>query len=241
MLQRQADVNFLRILVLPIGIALLLAACSASEGSTEPVASELVTIESAKAQVSLAPSPAVTPAVEPVLTQPEPTVTAPLLTPTAVTTKEPTTNSNQQPATPDVEPPTAGSDEVVLVWSMIGGCAEPDIPPCPEWTILANGTVQLRPASDAGDFSIDADGTVDTDVIAEWTSVASTIDIPALFASLPVGPCSAAVDGIDAQFVAPWLDVAASECGYEFVATEPFFATMFALVAAAEEAAPYSP
>lgn len=128
-------------------------------------------------------------------------------------------------------------DELVFVWTEIGGCGvvRPD---CPRYEVQADGTVRTYRE---GSTEVAASGTIDALTIEAWIEVSRGTDVAALLRRLGPNEEATPYDGVDYRLDAPLAGLTLSSAEKAFDVDEPFFAAALAVVRAAEEAAPLPP
>jgi len=139
-------------------------------------------------------------------------------------------------STPAISEPAPDGDQVVLVWTETGGCAQAG-PNCATYQVTTDGTVTTLRSSVAG-LEEAASGTIPAATVIEWIEIVSGTDLGELEARLGPGEMTAAFDGVDFVLEAPGVGYTISSVEFEFAANEPFFQAARAVVQAAAEAAP---
>jgi len=223
-------------------LALFASAC----GSDDPVsAGGSVGEPEATPPPTTAPVSTPSPSATVVPAEPEPTATSvpavepePTATEAPVVEPEPTSTTAPPPtAVPAVSPEFPGPTTLVVTWFETGGCAM--VRACPQWVIYGDGRVGMQFPLDVENGTFNASGTIDPSMVSDFALLAAGTDIDALLDRLPVGPCEGASDGNDPGFSMPWLtERSPTECDFEFITSEPFFASLWPLAEAARAVAP---
>jgi len=127
---------------------------------------------------------------------------APATSPTATSAPAAgtTTAGTTGPAITDPAPTTllpAGAVEVIR-WAETGGCMVLG-PNCPTWVVHADGSVDVTrtPTGPDVDTTVQAEGTVDTELVEAVIGQARATDEATLAAELGPGSCQSCVDGAD--------------------------------------------
>jgi len=141
------------------------------------------------------------------------------------------------PTTTTVPPlPGPENDSVVLVAELTGGCAMMG-PNCERVVVFGDGTVEAYRAGEDATQPVDV-GSIDPELVATLNNTVQATDLEALRKRLPPGECQGCVDGLDTlvTFTVDGGDVTFSSIDTELTPTEPVFAAMWAVFAAAQAA-----